>query len=78
MIPTQGARAMENSAPSNGSLIRERLNGKILTAAECLEIADRKMGEAIGDRRHGKELRRRLKLGWFSQRELHRPKRLKR
>ena len=48
---------MENSAPSNGSLIRERLNGKILTAAECLEIADRKMGEAIGDRRHGKELR---------------------
>ena len=48
---------MENSAPSNGSLIRERLNGKILTAAECLEIADRKMGEAIGDRRHGKELK---------------------
>ena len=47
---------MGNSAPTTSSLIRERLKGKILTAAECLEIADRKMGEAIGDRRHGKEL----------------------
>ena len=28
-----------------------------MTAAECLEIADRKMGEAVSDRRHGKELR---------------------
>jgi hypothetical protein len=46
---------MENSAPAK-SLIRERLNG-ILTAAECRKIAERKMGEAIGDRRHGKELR---------------------
>jgi hypothetical protein len=50
-----GARAMGNSAPAN-SLIRERLNG-ILTAAECRKIAERKMGEAVGDRRHGKELR---------------------
>jgi len=41
---------MGNSAPANSSLIRERLNG-ILTAAECLKIAERKMGEAIGDRR---------------------------
>jgi hypothetical protein len=48
---------MGNSAtPANSSLIRERLNGKTLTAAECLEIADRKMGEAVSDRRHGKEL----------------------
>ena len=46
---------MGNSAPAK-SLIRERLNG-ILTAAECRKIAERKMGEAIGDRRHGKELR---------------------
>jgi hypothetical protein len=54
---------MGNSAtPANSSLIRERLNGKILTAAECLEIADE----------------RRLKLGWFSPRGLHRPRRLKR
>ncbi len=29
----------------------------LLTAAECREIAERKMGEAVGDRRHGKELR---------------------
>jgi len=36
-------------------LIRERL--KVLTSAECLKIAERKMGEAIGDWRHGKELR---------------------
>jgi hypothetical protein len=50
-----GARAMENSAPAK-SLIRERLNG-ILTAAECRKIAERKMGEAVGDRRHGKELK---------------------
>jgi hypothetical protein len=28
-----------------------------LTSAECREIAERKMGEAAGDRRHGKELR---------------------
>ena len=48
---------MGNSAPANSPLIRERLKGKILTAAECLEIADRKMGEAVSDRRHGKELR---------------------
>ena len=46
---------MGNSAPANSSLIRERLKGKILTAAECLEIADRKMGEVVSDRRHGKE-----------------------
>jgi hypothetical protein len=46
---------MENSAPAKG-LIRERPNG-ILTAAECRKIAERKMGEAVGDRRHGKELR---------------------
>jgi hypothetical protein len=45
---------MGNSAPAKSSLIRERLKGKILTAAECREIADRKMGEAVGDRRHGK------------------------
>jgi len=48
---------MGNSAPERSSLIRERLKGKILTSAECLEIADRKMGEAVADRRHGKELR---------------------
>ena len=48
---------MGNSAPANSTEIPERLKGKILTAAECLEIADRKMGEAVGDRRHGKELR---------------------
>ena len=29
----------------------------LLTSAECREIAERKMGEAIGDRRHGKELK---------------------
>jgi ABC-type phosphonate transport system ATPase subunit len=28
-----------------------------LTSAECLEIAERKIGEAIGDRRYGNELR---------------------
>ena len=44
---------MRNSAPAKTSLIRERL----LTSAECLKIAERKMGEAVGDRRHGKELR---------------------
>ncbi len=43
---------MGNSAPAKESLIRERL-----TSAECLKIAERKMEEAIGDRRHGKELR---------------------
>jgi hypothetical protein len=46
---------MGNSAPSKSSLIRERL--KELTSAECLKIAERKMGEAVGDRKHGKELR---------------------
>jgi len=46
---------MGNSAPTNSSLICERL--KVLTSAECLKIAERKMGEAVGDRRHGKELR---------------------
>jgi hypothetical protein len=46
---------MENSAPAK-SLIRERLNG-ILTSAECQKIAERKLGEALGDRRHGKELK---------------------
>jgi hypothetical protein len=45
---------MGNSAPAKSSLIRERL--KELTSAECLKIAERKMEEAIGDRRHGKEL----------------------
>jgi hypothetical protein len=29
----------------------------LLTAAECWEIAERKIGEAVADRRHGKELR---------------------
>ena len=28
-----------------------------LTSAECLAIAERKMVEAMGDRRHGKELK---------------------
>ena len=28
-----------------------------MTAAECRKVAERKMGEAIGDRRHGKELK---------------------
>ena len=28
-----------------------------MNSAECLKIAERKMGEAIGDRRHGKELK---------------------
>ena len=46
---------MGNSAPSKSSLIRERLTE--LTSAECLKIADRKMGEAVGDRKPGKELR---------------------
>jgi len=46
---------MGNDAPANSSLVRERLNG-ILTSAECLKIAERKMEEATGDRRHGKEL----------------------
>ena len=46
---------MGNGAPANSSLIRERL--KVLTSAECLKIAERKMGEAIGDRRHGNELK---------------------
>jgi len=46
---------MGNSAPAKSFLIRERLKG--LTSAECLKIAERKMGEAVGDRRHGKELR---------------------
>jgi hypothetical protein len=32
---------MGNSAPA------KRLNGKIFTSAECLKIAERKMGEAI-------------------------------
>ena len=41
---------MGNSAPENDSSIRERLKG-LLTSAECLKIAERKMGEAIGDRR---------------------------
>ena len=45
---------MGNSAPSKSSLIRQRLNE--LTSAECLKIAERKMEEAIGDRRYGKEL----------------------
>jgi hypothetical protein len=45
---------MGNSAPAK-SLIRERLKG-LLTSAECLKIAERKMEQAIGDRRHGKEL----------------------
>ena len=39
------------------AMIRERLNGKIFTAVECRKIAERKMGEAVGDRRHGKELK---------------------
>ena len=47
---------MGNSAPAKDSSIRERLNG-LLSSAECLKIAERKMGEAVGDRRHGKELR---------------------
>ena len=46
---------MGNDAPANSSLVRERLNG-ILTSAECLKIAERKMEEAVSDRRHGKEL----------------------
>jgi hypothetical protein len=47
---------MGYSAPANNSLIPEPPKG-LLTSAECLKIAERKMGEAIGDRRHGKELR---------------------
>ena len=46
---------MGNSAPAKSFLIRERLKG--LISAECRKIAERKMGEAIGDRRHGKELK---------------------
>ena len=69
---------MGNSAPERSSLIRERLKGKILTSAECLEIADRKMLEAAGDRLQPKSSERRLKLGWFSPRRLNRPKRLMR
>jgi hypothetical protein len=56
MIRPRGARAMGNSAPANSALVPERPKG-LLTSAECLKIAERKMGEAIGDRRHGKELR---------------------
>ena len=67
---------MGNSAPAKSFLIRERLKG--LTSAECLKIAERKMGEAVGDRRTAKSSERRLKLGWFSPRGLHRPRRLKR
>ena len=48
---------MGNSAPAKSALIRKWLKGKKLTAAECREIAERKMGEAVGNRRHGKELR---------------------
>jgi len=48
---------MGNSAPAKSSLIGARLNGKIMTAAECREIAERKMGDAVGDRRYGKEPR---------------------
>jgi hypothetical protein len=40
---------MGDSAPAKSSLIRERLKG--LTSAECRQIAERKMGEAEGDRR---------------------------
>ena len=29
----------------------------LLTAAECREIAERKMGEAVGDQRYGEELK---------------------
>jgi hypothetical protein len=29
----------------------------LLSSAKCLEMAERKLGEAAGDRRHGKELR---------------------
>jgi hypothetical protein len=29
----------------------------LLSSAECLAIAERKVGEAAGDRRHGEELR---------------------
>ncbi len=47
---------MGNSAPANSSLIREGLKG-LLTSAECRKIAERKLGEAVGDRRHGKELK---------------------
>jgi hypothetical protein len=36
---------MGNSAPAKSSLIRERL--KVLTSAECLKIAERKMGEGL-------------------------------
>jgi hypothetical protein len=42
---------MGNSAPAKSSLIRERLKG--LTSAECRKIAERKMGEAVGDRKQG-------------------------
>ncbi len=44
---------MGNSAPAKESLIRERL----LTSVECLKVVERKMEEAVSDRRHGKELR---------------------
>ncbi len=47
---------MGNSAPANSTLVPERPKG-LLTSTECLKIAERKIGEAIGDRRHGKELR---------------------
>jgi hypothetical protein len=47
---------MGYSAPANNSLVPEPPKG-LLTSAECLKIAERKMGEAIGDRRRGKELR---------------------
>jgi hypothetical protein len=47
---------MGNSAPANSSLVPERPKG-LLTSAECLKIVERKMGEAIGDRRYGEELR---------------------
>jgi hypothetical protein len=50
----------------------------LLSSAKCLEMAERKLGEAAGDRRHGKELRATAEAWWFSLRKLHRPRRSKR
>ena len=64
---------MGNDAPANSSLVRERLNG-MLTSAECLKIAERKMEEAVSDRRHGKELSATAQAWLVLAGGLHRPR----
>jgi hypothetical protein len=49
-----------------------------LTSAQCLAIAERKIGQAIGAAGMAKSSKRRLALGWFSPRGLKRASGLKR